>query len=88
MEILQINEKLVVKAKENRAHFEQALADAKNYIAWNELRQDEINRKSEVLANNQCYSNQLFVRSIKTNQDCLEMVKLLKNDVSGYLSSD
>lgn len=41
----------------------------------------------ENLLDNQCFSNQLFVRSIKMNQECLEVVKLLKNDVAGYVTS-
>lgn len=84
---MKMNQKLLVQAGENRKRFEQELADTKNYLAWNEARQDEIARKMENLLDNQCYSNQLFVRSIKMNQECLEVVKLLKNDVAGYVSS-
>lgn len=55
------------------------------YLAWNEGRQAEIQRKSENLLDNQCYSNQLFIRSLKFNQEALDVIKLLKEDVQGYV---
>lgn len=39
----------------------------------------------DVLLDEQCYSNQLFVRSIKMNQEALEVVRVLKQDVAGYI---
>jgi hypothetical protein len=33
-----------------------------------------------------CFSNSLFVRSIKQHQDALAVIRLLKQDVSGYLT--
>ncbi|CAD8064614.1 unnamed protein product [Paramecium primaurelia] len=80
-----LNQKLFQQSIENRAQFEQELSDTKNYLAWNEQRQDEINRKIQVLLDQQCLSNQLFVRSIKQNREALEVVRLLKQDVAGYI---
>ncbi|CAD8089540.1 unnamed protein product [Paramecium sonneborni] len=83
--IKNLNQKLFQQSIENRAQYEQDLSDTKNYLAWNEQRQDEINRKIEVLLDQQCLSNQLFVRSIKQNREALEVVRLLKQDVAGYI---
>ncbi|CAD8068654.1 unnamed protein product [Paramecium sonneborni] len=83
--IKNLNQKLFQQSIENRAQFEQDLSDTKNYLAWNEQRQDEINRKIQVLLDQQCLSNQLFVRSIKQNREALEVVRLLKQDVAGYI---
>ncbi|CAD8148510.1 unnamed protein product [Paramecium octaurelia] len=83
--IKSLNQKLFQQSIENRAQFEQELSDTKNYLAWNEQRQDEIARKIEVLLDQQCLSNQLFVRSIKQNREALEVVRLLKQDVAGYI---
>ncbi|CAD8059095.1 unnamed protein product [Paramecium primaurelia] len=80
-----LNQKLFQQSIENRAQFEQELSDTKNYLAWNEQRQDEIARKIDVLLDQQCLSNQLFVRSIKQNREALEVVRLLKQDVAGYI---
>lgn len=33
-----------------------------------------------------CFSNNLFVRSIKQHQDALAVIRVLKQDVSGYLT--
>jgi hypothetical protein len=54
-------------------------------LAWNEARRDTIAAKIETLSDNQCFSNQLFVKSIKHNQEALEVIKLLKQDVAGYI---
>ncbi|CAK93117.1 unnamed protein product (macronuclear) [Paramecium tetraurelia] len=83
--IKSLNQKLFQQSIENRAQFEQELSDTKNYLAWNEQRQDEIARKIQVLLDQQCLSNQLFVRSIKQNREALEVVRLLKQDVAGYI---
>ncbi|CAD8172650.1 unnamed protein product [Paramecium pentaurelia] len=83
--IKSLNQKLFQQSIENRAQFEQELQDTKNYLAWNEQRQDEIARKIQVLLDEQCLSNQLFVRSIKQNREALEVVRVLKQDVAGYI---
>ncbi|CAK78543.1 unnamed protein product (macronuclear) [Paramecium tetraurelia] len=83
--IKSLNQKLFQQSIENRAQFEQELHDTKNYLAWNEQRQDEIARKIQVLLDEQCLSNQLFVRSIKQNREALEVVRVLKQDVAGYI---
>jgi hypothetical protein len=84
-EIMNLNRKLFNNAIENRERFEHELQETKNYLAWNEARVDEIHRKMETLMDNQCYSNQLFVRSIKMNIEALEVVRTLKQDVAGYV---
>ncbi|CAD8186126.1 unnamed protein product [Paramecium octaurelia] len=83
--IKSLNQKLFQQSVENRVLFEQELQDTKNYLAWNEQRQDEITRKINVLLDEQCLSNQLFVRSIKQNREALEVVRVLKQDVAGYI---
>ncbi|CAD8152489.1 unnamed protein product [Paramecium pentaurelia] len=83
--IKSLNQKLFNQAIENRANYEEVLKQTKNYLAWNEARRDEIARKIEALSDNQCFSNQLFVKSIKHNQEALEVIRLLKQDVAGYI---
>ncbi|CAD8089924.1 unnamed protein product [Paramecium primaurelia] len=80
-----LNQKLFQQAVENRAEYESVLQQTKNYLAWNEARRDSIAAKIETLQDNQCFSNQLFVKSIKHNQEALEVIKLLKQDVAGYI---
>ncbi|CAK65792.1 unnamed protein product (macronuclear) [Paramecium tetraurelia] len=83
--IKSLNQKLFNQAIENRANYEEVLKQTKNYLAWNEARRDEIARKIDALQDNQCFSNQLFVKSIKHNQEALEVIRLLKQDVAGYI---
>ncbi|CAD8150777.1 unnamed protein product [Paramecium octaurelia] len=83
--IKSLNQKLFSQAIENRANYEEVLKQTKNYLAWNEARRDEIARKIDALQDNQCFSNQLFVKSIKHNQEALEVIRLLKQDVAGYI---
>ncbi|CAD8101569.1 unnamed protein product [Paramecium sonneborni] len=80
-----LNQKLFQQAVENRAEYENVLQQTKNYLAWNEARRDSIAAKIETLSDNQCFSNQLFVKSIKHNQEALEVIRLLKQDVAGYI---
>ncbi|CAD8199825.1 unnamed protein product [Paramecium pentaurelia] len=80
-----LNQKLFQQAIENRAEYENVLQQTKNYLAWNEARRDSIAAKIETLQDNQCFSNQLFVKSIKHNQEALEVIRLLKQDVAGYI---
>lgn len=84
-QVMQLNQQVFENAKQTRAFFEQELKDAKAYIAWNEARQEEIQRKSDSLLDNQCYSNQLFVRSLRFNDEALEAIRFLKQDVNGYI---
>ncbi|CAK89878.1 unnamed protein product (macronuclear) [Paramecium tetraurelia] len=83
--IKSLNQKLFQQAVENRAEYENVLQQTKSYLAWNEARRDSIAAKIETLQDNQCFSNQLFVKSIKHNQEALEVIKLLKQDVAGYI---
>ncbi|CAD8185977.1 unnamed protein product [Paramecium pentaurelia] len=80
-----LNQKLFQQAVENRAEYENVLQQTKNYLAWNEARRDSIAAKIDTLQDNQCFSNQLFVKSIKHNQEALEVIRLLKQDVAGYI---
>ncbi|CAD8079705.1 unnamed protein product [Paramecium primaurelia] len=80
-----LNQKLFQQAIENRAEYENVLQQTKNYLAWNEARRDSIAAKIDTLQDNQCFSNQLFVKSIKHNQEALEVIRLLKQDVAGYI---
>jgi hypothetical protein len=83
--VLGLNQQVFDNAKTNRAFYESALRDAKTYISWNEARQEEIQRKTDSLLDNQCYSNQLFVRSLRFNSEALEAIRYLKQDVNGYV---
>ncbi|KAM3134064.1 hypothetical protein pb186bvf_013790 [Paramecium bursaria] len=85
IKIKSLNQKLFQQSQDNRVLFEQSLQETKNYLAWNEQRVEELERKIQALLDNQCYSNQLFVRSIKHNLEALEVIKLLKSDVAGYV---
>ena len=82
-----LNQQILANANANRVHFEQELKDTKTYLAWNEARREEIERKSESLADNQCYSNALFVRSIKQGQEALDVITLLKQDLQSYIAT-
>jgi len=86
-QVKSLNQKIADNAQTNRVHFEQELRETKTYLSWNEARQDEIHRKSESLLDNQCYSNQLFVRSLKQGQEALDVIALLKQDLQGYIAS-
>jgi purine nucleoside permease len=86
-QVKSLNQKLADDALSNRIHFEGELRDTKTYLAWNEARQEEIARKSESLLENQCYSNQLFVRSLKQGQEAVDVIALLKQDLQGYIAA-
>jgi len=51
-QVKSLNQKLSNDALSNRQHFEQELRDTKTYLAWNEARQEEIQRKSDSLLEN------------------------------------
>jgi hypothetical protein len=63
------------------------LVDSINYVQWANNRLAEISRRSEELSDQRCYANALFVKAIKDHQEALEVVKLLKVDLSGYLTN-
>ena len=86
-QVKSLNEQILQNANANRVHFEQELRDTKTYLAWNEARREEIQRKSESLADNQCYSNSLFVRSLKQGQEALDVITLLKQDLQSYIAT-
>jgi hypothetical protein len=86
-QVLALNQKISSEAEQTRLNFEQELRDTKTYLAWNEARREEIERKRESLENNQCLSNQLFVRSIKQSQEALSAIALLKGDLQSYVAT-
>jgi hypothetical protein len=86
-QVKSLNQKISDDALRNRQHFEQELRETKSYLSWNEARQEEIQRKSASLLENQCYSNQLFVRSLKQAQEAIDVIALLKQDLQGYIAA-
>jgi len=86
-QVVALNQKVWSDSEANRVRFEQELRDTKAYLAWNENRREEIARKRESLEDNQCLSNQLFVRSIKMSQEALEAIRLLKQDLGSYVAT-
>lgn len=52
---------------------------------WAEGRLAEIERMTESLRESRCYANALFVKSLKDHGDALNVVNLLKHDLSGYI---
>ena len=86
-QVVSLNQKISSEAEQTRVHFEQELRDTKTYLAWNEARREEIERKRQSLDDNQCLSNQLFVRSIKQSQEAISAIALLKGDLQSYVAT-
>jgi hypothetical protein len=82
-----LNQKLYNQAIQQRQNFEAELRQTKVYLAWNEARREEIQRKSDSLEDNQCLSNQLFVKALKHSQEALEAIGFLKQDLQSYVAS-
>lgn len=59
-----------------------------DWIDWAHGRLAEIDRKTEELQDQRCYANGLFVRSLSSHIDALEVVKLLKQDLAGYITGN
>jgi hypothetical protein len=74
------------KTRAQREWVDNEYKNAGDYIVWAQGRIAEIDRRSTELEEFRCFSNGLFVRSIKQHQDALGVIRLLKQDVSGYLT--
>jgi uncharacterized protein YdiU (UPF0061 family) len=85
--VANINKGNFDEAKEYRNHIDKEIGDSVNWINWAHGRLAEIARKTAELLDQRCYSNGLFVKSLKTHADALEVVKLLKQDIAGYLTN-
>jgi len=85
--VANINKQNWVDAKNYRENLEKQLTESFNWVKWANNRLAEIARRSEELSDQRCYANSLFVKAIKDHQDALEVVKLLKQDLSGYLTN-
>lgn len=65
---------------------EGEIRDNYAWISWAEGRLAEIDRRSESLGELRCYANALFVKSLADHEDAVNVVKLLQQDVAGYLT--
>lgn len=74
------------KTKAQREWVDNEYKVAGDYINWAQGRLAEIDRRATELEEMRCFSNNLFVRSIKQHQDALAVIRVLKQDVSGYLT--
>lgn len=74
------------KTKAQREWVDNEYKVAGDYITWAQGRLAEIDRRATELEEMRCFSNNLFVRSIKQHQDALAVIRVLKQDVSGYLT--
>ncbi|KAM3137452.1 hypothetical protein pb186bvf_010425 [Paramecium bursaria] len=69
-----------------RADVEAQIRDTYGWLNFAEGRLAEIARKTESLQELRCYANALFVKSLADHQDAINVVQLLKQDVSGYIT--
>jgi len=85
--VANINKANWENARDYRENLEHQLIDSVNWVNWANNRLTEIARRSEELSDQRCYANSLFVKAISDHQDALEVVTLLKQDLSGYLTN-
>jgi hypothetical protein len=65
----------------HRKYIEKEIADSHAYIDWINSRRADISRREVELQDQRCYSAQIFVRSLKENDDAIEAIGLLRNDL-------
>jgi hypothetical protein len=65
----------------HRKYIEKEIADSRAYIEWINSRRADISRRETELQDQRCYSAQIFVRSLKENDDAIEAINLLRNDL-------
>ncbi|CAK72217.1 unnamed protein product (macronuclear) [Paramecium tetraurelia] len=82
----ELNQKAWASAKARREQIGVEYREATDYIAWATQRLADIDRRSVELQELRCFSNGLFVRAIKQHNDALGVIRVLKNDLSGYLT--
>ncbi|CAK66874.1 unnamed protein product (macronuclear) [Paramecium tetraurelia] len=82
----ELNQKAWASAKARREQIGVEYREATDYIAWATQRLADIDRRSIELQELRCFSNGLFVRAIKQHNDALGVIRILKNDLSGYLT--
>ncbi|CAD8049752.1 unnamed protein product [Paramecium sonneborni] len=82
----ELNQKAWASAKARREQIGIEYREATDYIAWATQRLADIDRRSIELQELRCFSNGLFVRAIKQHNDALGVIRVLKNDLSGYLT--
>ncbi|CAD8051016.1 unnamed protein product [Paramecium sonneborni] len=82
----ELNQKAWASAKARREQIGIEYREATDYIAWATQRLADIDRRSVELQELRCFSNGLFVRAIKQHNDALGVIRVLKNDLSGYLT--
>jgi hypothetical protein len=76
--VANINQNNFNEAKANRDHVDKEIRDTASWIDWAHGRIAEIARRSAELADQRCYANALFVKSLKDHSDALEVVRLLR----------
>jgi hypothetical protein len=84
--VMDINRKTWQDAKDHRDWVDGEVKAAIDFINWAHGRIAEIDRRGVELEEMRCFSNGLFVRSIKQHQDALEVIRVLKQDLSGYMT--
>ncbi|CAD8205867.1 unnamed protein product [Paramecium octaurelia] len=82
----ELNQKAWASAKARREQIGVEYREATDYIAWATQRLADIDRREVELEELRCFSNGLFVRAIKQHNDALGVIRILKNDLSGYLT--
>ncbi|CAD8177925.1 unnamed protein product [Paramecium pentaurelia] len=82
----ELNQKAWASAKARREQIGIEYREATDYIAWATQRLADIDRREVELEELRCFSNGLFVRAIKQHNDALGVIRILKNDLSGYLT--
>ncbi|KAM3136884.1 hypothetical protein pb186bvf_010969 [Paramecium bursaria] len=84
--VQELNQKAWTNAKAHREVIGQDYRNAEDYINWATQRISEIDRRSVELQELRCFDNGLFIRAIRQYNDAIAVIKLLKQDLSGYLT--
>lgn len=69
----------------HRKHIESEIQVTQENLVWITNRLAEIERKRIQYREHRCYSNMMFIKSLKEHDEALEVVRWLKTDVLGIV---
>jgi len=78
------NRKILDNAIEHTKFIETEISDTQAYLVWIINRRNAITKRLADLADQRCYSNMLFVKSLKEHKDALLVIDLLIKDLAPY----
>lgn len=79
--VAELNKATGDRTTAHRKYIENEIATSRAYIEWINSRRADIARRETELQDQRCYSAQIFVRSLKENDDAIEAINLLRNDL-------